>query len=261
MLRAIQQQKQYKILLIGELCQDVYVFGEVNRISPEAPVPILKKTSKVSKHGMSGNVYNNLISLLSKSKIVTCQNSISDIKKIRFIDRKTNYQLMRYDIENSFESLRFEDIPDNDYDVIVLSDYNKGFITDQLIINICNKFTNAKIFADTKKKNLDSFENTTIKLNESERNEALFLKQTNDIITTLGSKGCEYQGRLYPAKRVEVHDVCGAGDVFLATLVSRWLETKDMDRSIKTANACAALSVTKLGCYTVKREEYENLRI
>ena len=105
MSRDIQQQNQYKILLIGEACQDVYVFGEVNRISPEAPVPILKKIEKTYKSGMSGNVYNNLVSILQNSQIKTYQNNINLLKKIRFIDKKTNYQLMRYDIEKPFQKL------------------------------------------------------------------------------------------------------------------------------------------------------------
>ena len=54
MSKDTQQQKQYRILLIGESCQDVYVFGEVNRISPEAPVPVLKKIKKESKKRNGG---------------------------------------------------------------------------------------------------------------------------------------------------------------------------------------------------------------
>ena len=71
--------------------------------------------------------------------------------------------------------------------------------------------------------------------------------------------GCVYRAEHFPVKKVDVHDVCGAGDVFLAALIVRWLETSNMQLSIKTANNCASLSVTKLGCYTIKKEEYENL--
>ena len=116
-------------------------------------------------------------------------------------------------------------------------------------------------FVDTKKKDLSCFKNSIIKLNELEARESINLDKTSKIITTLGSKGCRFSNITYATKPVEVYDVCGAGDVFLAALVVRWLETKDMEFAIKTANNCAALSVTKLGCYTVERKEYENLCI
>jgi len=256
-----QQQEQLKVLLIGELCQDVYVFGEVNRISPEAPVPVLKKTDKRYKDGMSGNVYNNLASILPNASITLCQNNKTDIKKIRFIDKRSNYQIMRYDIENKLTGISLGDIPENSYDVIVISDYNKGFIDSKVIYELTSKFKKSKIFVDTKKQNLSCFQNSTIKLNEQESKKAKFVKKSSEIITTLGSIGCEYQGKIYPSKSVEVYDVCGAGDVFLAALTARWVETNNMQNAINTANRCAALSVTKLGCYTITRDEYENLCI
>jgi bifunctional ADP-heptose synthase (sugar kinase/adenylyltransferase) len=251
------QQKQYKILLIGEVCQDVYVFGEVDRISPEAPVPIIKKSRKEFKEGMSGNVANNLLSILPGVSLTKCQNDMRSLKKIRFIDKKTNYQLMRYDIEKPLQKLKIKDIPEEDYDAIVISDYAKGFVDHETIGKIINKFPNTKMFADTKKKNLGSFGNAIIKLNESEYLESHSHPHSSEVIVTLGDRGCTYKGKVYSTKKVDMHDVCGAGDVFLATLVARWLETKDMVLAIKTANNCAALSVTKLGCYTLTREEYQ----
>ena len=79
-------------------------------------------------------------------------------------------------------------------------------------------------------------------------------------IVTLGSEGCIYNNEIFNAKKVDVYDVCGAGDVFLASLVSRWLETRDLDASIKTANKCASYSVTKVGSYSLTLEEYEKLK-
>lgn len=257
-----QQQKRYKILLLGELCQDTYVFGTVSRISPEAPVPILKKQDKECKRGMAGNVYENIKSILeNKVDIQFKSNCASKIKKIRFIDRKTSYHLMRYDIEKEFNALELKSIPDDDYNVIVISDYNKGYLNRELIQSLTHKYNNTKIFVDTKKEDLTIFKNCTIKLNHSESINSKNLDNSSKLITTLGPAGCEFDGVSYPAEKVDVYDVCGAGDVFLAALVARWLETKDMIKSIQTANNCASLSVTKLGCYTISRDEYENLRI
>lgn len=254
------QQKQLKILMIGEACSDVYVFGEVKRISPEAPVPVLKKQKKEFKKGMSGNVYENINSILNCS-IDHYHNDLKKIKKIRFVDSKSKYQLMRYDIEKDLEEISFENIENlkDDYDAIVISDYDKGFLSREFIEKITTFFAKTKIFVDTKKKDLSCFKNSLIKLNESEKFSSFNLDPSSDIITTLGSNGCKFKSIIYPSKPVEVYDVCGAGDVFLAALVSRWLENNDLISSIKTANNCAALSVTKLGCYTLSRKEYENL--
>lgn len=261
MSQVIQQQKPYKILLVGEICHDVYVFGDVNRLSPEAPVPVLKKTRKEYKQGMAGNVYKNIEEMASNSEVYFYCNSIQKIKKIRYIDEKSNYQIMRYDIEKELDPLAVEDMPSQTYDLIIISDYNKGYLTEKTISSLCEKFKDCKIFVDTKRQSISSFQNCVIKVNEAE---SKAIKQKNDsveIITTLGAKGCAYLDKNYPVESVEVHDVCGAGDVFLAALSVRWLETKDMISAIKTANKCASLSVTKLGCYTITRKEYENLRV
>ena len=56
----IQQQKQFKILLLGDNCTDVYQYGTVDRISPEAPVPVFKFSHEENRPGMAGNVFENL---------------------------------------------------------------------------------------------------------------------------------------------------------------------------------------------------------
>ena len=256
-----QQRKKLKILLIGEICRDVYVFGSVDRISPEAPVPVLKKKRKEYREGMAGNVFKNINSISNNTDIMIYSNSIDDIKKIRFIDEKSNYQIMRYDIEKDLNSLKFDSIEKIDYDAIVISDYNKGFLNDKLIKKLFSNFKNSKIFVDTKRKDISIFKNCILKINEKESKEINFQNRETKIIKTMGQKGCTYLEETYPVHKVDVHDVCGAGDVFLAALVVRWLETKDIGSAIKTANNCAALSVTKLGCYSLTREEYENLCI
>lgn len=263
MSKDTQQHKKYKILLIGEICLDVYNIGEVSRISPEAPVPVLRKTKEESRVGMAGNVFKNIKSMLPEASIDSFSNNPEDIKKIRFIDEASNYQIMRYDIEESISPLKITDLGSDlsDYSVVVISDYDKGYLTSKFIKEFVKELKNTKVFVDSKKSNLEVFENCIIKINEKESKKVKKTTKENlDMIVTLGPRGCTYQGKLFQTNSVEVYDVCGAGDVFLSALVCRWLETNDMNKSIKTANSCAALSVTKLGCYTIKREEYENLR-
>ena len=262
MSKDTQQQKKLKILLIGEICQDVYVFGSVDRISPEAPVPVLRKLHKEYKKGMAGNVYENILQIGDNVEIDFYCNEIKSIKKIRFIDSKSNYQIMRYDIEKDIKDLSFDELKNNIvYNAIVISDYNKGYISDELIRKIFNNFNSSKIFVDTKRKNISMFKNCILKINEKEFKDIRYQNRETKIIKTMGQEGCMFLENVYPVKKVDVHDVCGAGDVFLAALVMRWLETKDLIASIKTANNCASLSVTKLGCHTLTREEYENLCI
>jgi D-glycero-beta-D-manno-heptose-7-phosphate kinase len=261
MSKVIQQQKKYKILLLGESCLDIYVFGDVARLNPEAPVPVIKKTHSIRKEGMSGNVMANLKSMLPNSDITRLHNDFGIITKTRFIDNKSKYQLLRYDTIEELKPLQINRLTNDSYDAIVISDYNKGFLSDDLIRYVFSNFKNSKIFVDTKREDISSYKKCVMKINEKESNKIKFQNRDIEIITTLGSDGCKYLKKFYPVEPVEVHDVCGAGDTFLAALVVRWLETKDMESSIKTANNCAALSVTKLGCHTLTREEYENLRV
>ena len=210
---------------------------------------------------MAGNVFENIKSMTNdKSEIIFYSNNSDQIKKIRFIDEKSNYQIMRYDIEKEIDSLKIENLALDsiNYDAVVISDYNKGYLTDNIIREVVSKFENCQIFVDTKRKDISVFKNCTLKLNEKESKEVKFQNRTTKIITTLGQKGCKYLGKNYPVLKVDVHDVCGAGDVFLAALVVRWVETKDIVSAIKTANNCAALSVTKLGCYTISCKEYRS---
>lgn len=261
MSRDIQQHQQYKILIIGEACSDVYVFGDVERLSPEAPVPVIKSTNTERKEGMSENVAKNIQAMLPKAIVTKCQNKFDKIKKTRFIDNKSKYQMLRYDTEEELIPLKAKDIPDQNYDAIVISDYNKGYLSNRVITEIFERFNDCRIFVDTKREDISCFGDCLIKVNEKESSKLKSQNKSTNIITTLGSNGCKYLGEIFSVDKVDVHDVCGAGDTFLAALVVRWLETKDIYSAIKTANNCASLSVTKLGCYTIKRSEYENLRI
>ena len=123
--------------MIGETCLDVYVFGEVVRISPEAPVPVIKKKRKETKIGMAGNVCENLKSMLPQVKIEKISNNPKDIRKIRFIDEASSYQVLRYDIENKIKPVTLESIAiQKSYDAIVISDYNKGLLCEEFILKL-----------------------------------------------------------------------------------------------------------------------------
>jgi len=255
-----QQQKKSKILVIGDVCIDRYIFGTCDRLSPEAPVPIIKQTKVFDILGMSGNVFSNISSMMREKFEIDwiCPDPITIIKT-RFIDSRTKNQILRHDVDPLQVSLDFEKIKTfKDYDLIIISDYDKGFL-DRKALSEITSTSNCQIIVDTKKSDLSCFHNCLLKVNDSEAKNARNINNSCEMIVTLGSAGARYRDKIYQTKEVEAHDVCGAGDVFLSALAVRFLETKNIDLSIMTANACASYSVTKVGTYTLTGDEYENL--
>jgi bifunctional ADP-heptose synthase (sugar kinase/adenylyltransferase) len=132
-------------------------------------------------------------------------------------------------------------------DAVIISDYNKGFLSE----NILREITNHSRFSimDTKKKIslsiLSCF--NFVKLNESE-----FLKQNfktlNKLLITLGSRGAKYMDKIFPSPDPkETIDVSGAGDTFTASFTLKFLQTKNIEKSIIFANEMASIVVSKRG--------------
>ena len=143
-----------------------------------------------------------------------------------------------------------ESINYDQYSAVVISDYDKGFLTTE-DIELVSRSHNLT-FIDTKKVLSDWTKDINyVKINEVERKRSenylninpLF----NKLITTVGSKGCEYQNKKYPVEKVEIKDLSGAGDSFLAALVYEFLRSKDINQSLVFANACATKVVQQKG--------------
>ena len=254
---AIQQQKRYNVLLIGDSCQDVYHFGTCDRISAEAPVPILKEKYLKVRDGMAHNVKNNLEAFGLNVDFITNEEQI---KKHRFIDIRTKAHLLRVD-EGEIKKLQpfSEELEKKSYNAVILSDYDKGFLSSHACREVTHHYYNIPVFVDSKKKDLSCFHKSIIKLNECEYKESVSGCSNSEIIVTLGAKGAMYDGRKFPTIKREVHDVCGAGDVFLASLVFGFLETKNLERAIVYANKFASLSVTKFGTHVLTKEEINGI--
>ena len=240
-----------RILLIGDSCTDVYVYGEVKRLNPEAPVPILEPHRESSTNGMAWNVYNNLLAFDIEVYLLTNQEKIT---KTRYIDEKSNQQILRLDVEEEVEELDY-DMKDESYDALVISDYDKGFITQTKLFELCNNF-DGPIFIDTKKNAIpgDAF----IKVNESEFKKITHFIPENMIITK-GGEGTEYRGKLYPAEKVKVFDVVGAGDTFLAALTYGYLKYGSIEEAIPFANKAAAIAVSHTGTYVLTKEDVNEI--
>lgn len=245
-------QKKFNILLIGDSCSDEYRFGTVERISPEAPVPVFNYRYKQVKPGMAANVRENLNTLGCKVECFLGPESI----KTRYIDLRSHQHLLRVDDDAKIaHPLNSNYLRYNDIDAVVISDYNKGYITEDLILNVIDSYK-GPVFLDTKKTDLSKF-NCFIKINELEfRNRT---SEPKDVIVTQGRDGAIWNGRRFPTKKVDVSDVCGAGDTFLASLVYFYLLFDNkLDRAIEFANKASSVTVQQLGTYApTLKEIYE----
>jgi bifunctional ADP-heptose synthase (sugar kinase/adenylyltransferase) len=250
-----QQRKSWNILLIGDVCVDKYVFGFVDRVSPEAPVPVFTPQTETEKPGMAANVRENLRNLDCTVELLTLPGSV----KTRFIDTKSGQHILRLDQDAMSKSLELTAAIPPIYNAIVISDYNKGCVSYELIEQVIEQ-ANCPVFIDTKKQDLQRFNksNVFVKINEIES--SLSHSTCDNLIVTLGSKGCLYSGKFFPTKQVPVSDVCGAGDTFLAALVYEYLNTGSIDRGIEFANIAAAVTVKHLGVYAPTLKEIDEIR-
>ena len=243
-----------KVLLIGDSCEDRYFYGDVKRLNPEAPVPILEYRRGVTSKGMVWNVRENLRSFGVE---VYTSTHPEEIIKTRYIDEKSNQQIMRYDVEPKIEPLSF-DFPtewNNLYDALVISDYDKGFLTKEKIFELTSRFV-GPVFIDSKKTNLPA--DAYIKVNELEHERMAYCNYENLIITR-GGEGAEYKGDLYPAEKVKVFDVVGAGDTFLAALTYGYLKYGTIEEAIPLANKAAAVAVSHRGTYVLTEEDVKKI--
>ena len=244
-----------KILVIGDSCTDIFRYGRVERLAPEAPVPVIVPEKEESTPGMAGNVVRNLEALNAEVDFVTNK---TEIRKIRYVCSKYNHILLRVDENDKCENIDYQiakNIPWSDFDVVVISDYNKGFLNELEIKYISEQ--HPLVFLDTKKiLGKWAHEISCIKINYQEYlNNCSVLKYdsnlNNKTIVTRGKYGCDFRGINYPTKEVPVKDVSGAGDTFLAGLVVEYLKTKDYSKAIAFAQECTTIVVQKSGVSTI----------
>ena len=242
-----------KILVIGESCKDIFHYGKCERLCPEAPVPVFNSVRTADNGGMAMNVYRNLVSLGAGVDVVTNDNW-EDISKTRFVDIRTNHMFMRLD-QNDDEYGTFDrkKVNFDKYDAIIVSDYNKGFLSEGDLRFISNQCP--VTFLDTKKR-LSSWTTgfSFVKINNHEfenTKDTITENMLKNIIITRGPRGCEFNEKTYSVDMVEVKDTSGAGDTFVASLCFKYCLTKDIDASIHFANNCSTKVVQKMGVATL----------
>lgn len=236
-----------QVKIIGESCIDVFVYCEALRLAPDLPVPVLKEVHIEKNLGMAANVQRNIHSRSIKTDLITNPNWETFIKT-RYVHDNSNHMFFRVDTSLQIKPIDFNNL-ELDTDIVIISDYNKGFLSESDIADICN--SHPLVFLDTKKI-LGSWADKAafIKINNYEfKNSEKFItdKLQNKIIHTRGAEGCDYQGINYPVEKIDVRDTSGAGDSFMAALVAEYLNTSDIVASIKSANIAASKVVQTRG--------------
>jgi len=247
-----------KFLVIGESCSDRFCYGKSNRLCPEAPVPVFVPDDGVENLGMASNVYQNMLAIDEDSlKNIPYRNSIDlftnevEGHKTRYIDSQSNQMFLRVDTDSYPHC---GNLPDNieEYDAVIVSDYNKGFLKGNNLREIA---TRSKLsFLDTKKDFDIDWANhfTFIKINEKEFLENGWKHQADNIIVTKAANGCWYNYKDYKiVNPSEVRDVSGAGDTFLAALGYSYTATKNIETAILFAQDCCQKVIRKKGVATI----------
>jgi D-beta-D-heptose 7-phosphate kinase/D-beta-D-heptose 1-phosphate adenosyltransferase len=203
--------------------------------------------------GMAGNVVENLKALDEEAEI-TFWHQEEEILKQRIVDAKSNQMIVRIDEgENEPVSLltNFRKETISGSDIVIVSDYNKGFLNDEIIEEIGNlsKFS----IIDTKRKINEKIVKafTFVKLNEIESLSNPELSNSSNVIVTLGKSGAKVGDIFFPQfSPRETIDVSGAGDTFVSAFALNYFKTQDLQQSINFANLMAGKVVSMRGVAT-----------
>jgi rfaE bifunctional protein kinase chain/domain len=295
-----------RLLVVGDVMLDRYWFGDVARISPEAPVPVVRIERREARLGGAANVARNAAALgahcgllgvvgndeagdqveeiLRESSIhsyLKRDEAISTIIKLRVIGRQQ--QMVRIDFEEAPSENTLRDkltqfkalLPD--YDVIVLSDYNKGSLVNVAEMIRMARAAGKTVMVDPKGEDFTPYRGATMLTpNKSELKRIVGSWKTEEQLTEKAQGLREELGleallltrseegmSLYTAEEVlhvhadarEVFDVSGAGDTVIATMAAMLGAGAPLAEALATANRAGGIVVGKLGTATVTRDE------
>ena len=251
-----------KILVIGDVIIDKYIYGTSTRISPEAPVPVITYIEEKETRGGAGLVYENLKSL---GVDVEMYDTLEDHSvKTRIIC--DGHYITRIDEDKDADSnavlQRIKQADFSAYDIVVLSDYDKGTLDNaKKIIKHINKF-NCKVIVDPKRYAHDYEGAWLVKPNNSEYTKFEFDEWQGNIITTDAghSVSATIDDKEYtvPVNNLEVADVTGAGDCFMAAFVYGLTKEYTHKKCLEIAVKGSTESVKHAGTYILKQEDVED---
>ena len=305
--KIVHEFKNKRILVLGDLMLDKYIWGNVTRISPEAPVPVVKVMKDTSCLGGAGNVSYNLeslgaISLLVgvvgkdqegewiKSHVPDNRGIFSDAKRPTTVKTRIiahHQQVVRVDQEKKtpitaqIEKNIINLIQREDYDGILISDYNKGTLSKSLMQKVLPFAKQKKIpvFVDPKVENIFLFSPVTlITPNHFEAEKIVNQKCDDDarvekagqkirsrlsakyLILKRGEQGMSVfeKGKKafhIPTQAKEVYDVTGAGDTVIAAATLAILSGASIREAAYLANISAGIVVGKIGTAALTTDE------
>lgn len=250
-----------KVLVLGDIIIDKYIYGTSTRISPEAPVPVITYKREVETLGGAGLVYENLKSLgvdvelvdifdkaSVKTRVICDGHYVTRIDDDYHADSK---QLLDYILSRDF----------GDYKYVILSDYNKGTLDESLkIIEHLNTF-GCKVIVDPKEHANHYKGAWLVKPNYKEFGDFGFTNWQDNIITTNAGENvvASIDNVVYdiPVDAVEVNDVTGAGDCFLAAFVYGLTKEYSYEKCLQLAVKGSTEAVTHVGTYTLNVSDIE----
>lgn len=309
LLKIVNNFENLNIAVIGDIMLDKYIWGKVDRVSPEAPVPVVSIKRTEYRVGGAGNVSTNLSSLKCRSIIMSITGSdqysiiLKDhlnklnvdslfeedetrctTVKSRIVAQKQQLIRMDQEITQTISKnitnklLSKMDSYLDKLDALIISDYDKGLLSEAFINKIIKKYQSIPIIVDPKVRDYNRYKGATIiKPNYKEFCEAnnkdqisfdkfdQFAEQIINrfnfagLIVTLGKNGVYYfrrgESEIIPTEAHEVYDVSGAGDTFTAAFTASFVITNDLAISARIGNLAAAVAVEKVGTATVTKQE------
>lgn len=316
MIQLLDQFHRGRVVCLGDLMLDRYVYGTVARISAEAPIPIIHAERDEAMLGGVGNVARNIVAAGGRAHLLAVRGeddagaevsgliagmdqvtSALVVRPNRPTTVKTRYiaagqQLLRADRETT-EAIgvadgkvllsRLDEALANT-DVLVLSDYGKGVLSDQVLSGAIERARAAHVpvIADPKRRDLAAYGGVDVlKPNRAELAAATGMPCDNDDQVTLAARAamgrCDIGAMLVsrseqgislitrdgppahlPVRAPEVFDVSGAGDTVVAIFALAVAVGAAPELGARLANLAAAIVVGKVGTAAVSRDELAN---
>lgn len=308
--------KDKKILVIGDLILDEFIWGKVKRISPEAPVPVVEVQKESLRLGGSANVVNNLSALGCQVALSGVIGNDSNGKRLTAILQEMNVdykgvvikenrptaiktrviaqhqQIVRFDrekvmpvMQSTIDKIKAYIMMNiSSMDAVIISDYGKGVITEDLLSEILPDISknNIPIAVDPKPLNFLSYQGVTvITPNHHEASEAAGMEtdsseglkkagtkllksnKSQSILITRGENGMSLFEKggdetHIPTVARDVYDVTGAGDTVIATMALSLASSATLRESAILANHAAGIVVGKLGTATTTVDEIKS---
>lgn len=306
-IKIVKGFKNKQILVLGDLMIDKYIWGDVSRISPEAPIPVVVAKNNTSRLGGAGNVGHNLQSLgafpiltgivgkdkegdwirktVADNRGIFVSKTRPTTVKMRVIAH--HQHVVRVDMEEKkplspqLTDKVYRFIQREKFDALIISDYNKGLVTDSLLQKVLSFAQQEKIpvCVDPKVEHFFSFSPVSLITPnhlEAERivhhacltdqdvenaGETILSKiSTKYLILKRGEQGLSVFERGKKALHVptlakEVYDVTGAGDTVIAVSSLALLAGASIQEAALLANIAAGIVVGKLGTATLTSDE------